>query len=94
MYMRIKKSWWKRVGGGGARWVIPVHGLQVIRYTFVVVSTDLFILFYLLGPFRACIWCEVPHCDEDHAATTRCFVLGRFNLRMGCFLDIKYIVSF
>ena len=35
------------------------------------------------------IWCEVPHCVEDHNVTSRCIVLDRLIMEIGCcLLDI------
>jgi hypothetical protein len=43
----------------------------------------------LSGYSQLAIWCEVPHCVEDHNAASRCIALDRLVMEMGCcLLDI------
>jgi hypothetical protein len=43
----------------------------------------------LSGHLQLAIWCEVPHCVEDRNVTSRCIVLDRLVMEMGCcLLDI------
>jgi hypothetical protein len=55
----------------------------------VVKVTLIYFTFWLVGSFTLAIRCEVPHCVEDRNAISRCIVLDRLVMEMGCcLLDI------